>query len=296
MEELRERLESLAQKVALKEAEVLDLKNEIYTLRAMLNAAIDEQIRLEEEASKQAEKAALRKAAELARKAMEETKLKEQQEIEAQQKAEQEAHDRAEQLAHQSAIQEQTEAEQRAAAEAEEKAKAEAAEQLRLAEEKAQAEAAQREAELIARLKAEKEAEEEKQRALEAQKAKRVPEQDHEAIMRTIEEMSRSISGVDKPTNADRYSDKPTLGDKVSRSRLHDIKKAIGLNEKFLYANELFGGDMNAFKQAVDELNHVDTEGDANRLLNEELADKYHWNDEDETVIAFKSLVSRRFV
>jgi len=138
--------------------------------------------------------------------------------------------------------------------------------------------------------------EEEKQRALEAQKAKRVPEQDHEAIMRTIEEMSRSISGADKPTNADRYTDRPTLGDKVSRSRLHDIKKAIGLNEKFLYANELFGGDMNAFKQAVDELNHVDTEGDANRLLNEELADKYHWNDEDETVIAFKSLVSRRFV
>jgi len=296
MEELRERLESLAQKVALKEAEVLDLKNEIYTLRAMLNAAIDEQIRLEEEASKHAENAAIQNATELARKALEETKLEEQQALEAQQKAEQEARERAEQLAHQSAIREQTEAEQRAAQEAEAKAKAEAAEQLRLAEEKAQAKAAQREAELIARLKAEKEAEEEKQRALEAQKAKRVPEQDHEAIMRTIEEMSRSISGADKPTNADRYTDRPTLGDKVSRSRLHDIKKAIGLNEKYLYANELFGGDMNAFKQAVDELNHVDTEGDANRLLNEELADKYHWNDEDETVIAFKSLVSRRFV
>ena len=45
MEELRERLDSLAQKVALKEAEMLDLKNEIYTIRAMMNAAIDEQIK-----------------------------------------------------------------------------------------------------------------------------------------------------------------------------------------------------------------------------------------------------------
>lgn len=292
MEELRERLDSLAQKVALKEAEMLDLKNEIYTIRAMMNAAIDEQVRLEEQAAKREEQDAIRNAAEMAKKALDERKQREQ----AKQAEEEDERKRAEALAAQLAEQEQTEAEIKAQQAAEEAAKAEAAEQRRLAEEAAAQEAQKREAEAMARLKAETEAEEEKQRALEAQKAKRVPEQDHEAIMRTIEEMSRSISGTDKKTAADRFAEKPTLGDKVSRSRLHDIKKAIGLNERFLYANELFGGDMRAFKQAVDELNHVDSESDANRLLNEELADKYHWNEEDETVIAFKSLVSRRFV
>jgi chromosome segregation ATPase len=292
MKELRERLDSLAQKIALKEAELLDLKNEVYTIRAIINAAIDEQAKLDEESAKRSEQDAIRNAAEMARQALEERKQREQQEAE--QAAQREARERAEQLAQQQAINEQTETERLAAEEA--KAKEEAAEQLRAAEAKAAQESREREAELVARLKAEKEAEEEQQRALELQKAKRVPEQDHEAIMRTIEEMSRSVSGIDKKTAADQFSDKPTLGDKVSRSRLHDIKKAIGLNERFLYANELFGGDMRAFKQAVDELNHVDSESDANRLLDEELADKYHWNEEDETVIAFKSLVSRRFV
>ena len=52
---------------------------------------------------------------------------------------------------------------------------------------------------------------------------------------------------------------------------------------------------MGAFSQAVEELNHVDSETDANRLLNENLASRYRWDEESETVVAFKSLVSRRF-
>ena len=53
---------------------------------------------------------------------------------------------------------------------------------------------------------------------------------------------------------------------------------------------------MSAFSRAVEELNHVESESDANRLMNENLAAKYRWDEEDETVLAFKSMVSRRFV
>lgn len=123
-----------------------------------------------------------------------------------------------------------------------------------------------------------------------------VDEAQHEAIMRTIEEMSRSIGITNSESPEAKYEAKPTLGDKVSKQKLHDIKRGIGINERFLFANELFGGDMSAFSRAVEELNHVDSENDANRLLNENLATKYRWDDEDETVLAFKSLVSRRFV
>lgn len=297
LEELRDKLESLTKKVALKEAEILDLRNELHTLRALLNAAIDEQIRLEEEAHVRAEQEAISHATQLAQKALEERRVREAEETEARLKLEAELKEQKAALE----AEQSREAEMNAQKEREEEmkrmtAEAEAAEKLRLEQELIQAEAAKREAELMARLKAENEAEDEKSHALEAQKSKRVPEQDHEAIMRTIEQMSRTMASTDRPTQADKFKDRPTLGDKVSRSKLNDIKKAIGINERFLYANELFGGDMTAFKQAVEELNHVDTEDDANRLLNEELAEKYHWNEEDETVIAFKSLVSRRFV
>ncbi len=120
-----------------------------------------------------------------------------------------------------------------------------------------------------------------------------IGEAEHEAIMRTIEEMSRSI-GVSKTES--RFEERTSLVDKVSKQKLNDIKRGIGINERFLFANELFAGDMSAFTRAVEELNHVDSETDANRLMNEDLASKYRWNQEDETVLAFKSLVSRRFV
>lgn len=253
LEELRDKLESLSKKVAFKEAEILDLRNEIHTLRALFNAAIDEQIRLEEEAHALAEQNAINKATELAQKAIEEQRLKASDEARMQ---------REEELKIQKAHRDQQEE--------------------------------------IKKVEAEKQKQDQqkdkKELAEDMPAPARRSELDHDAIMRTIEDMSKTMSSLDKATAAEKFKEQPTLGDKVSRSKLNDIKKAIGINERFLYANELFGGDMAAFKQAVDELNHVDSEADADRLLNEELAPKYQWNGDDETVIAFKTLVSRRFV
>jgi hypothetical protein len=111
--------------------------------------------------------------------------------------------------------------------------------------------------------------------------------------MRSIEEISRGNRRSTSSENS--FEDRPTLGDKVSKFRINDIKRSIGINERFLFANELFNGDMSAFTLAVEELNHVESETAANRLLNENMAPKYRWDEENETVIAFKSLVSRRF-
>ena len=119
-----------------------------------------------------------------------------------------------------------------------------------------------------------------------------VGEAQHEAIMRTIDELSKDI-GVSRHPQS--FEDRPTVVDRVSKQKLNDLKRGIGINEQFLYANELFGGDMNAFTRAIYELNHIESEKDAHRLLNENLGIKYQWEDEDETVVAFKSLVSRRF-
>ena len=188
-----------------------------------------------------------------------------------------------------------------------EKARAEA-EQARLASEKAEAIAAeqaiQKQQEEAARIATQAEAmsdttveTEEEEKSLEEPQVDvpQVDEAEHEAIMRTIEEMSRSIGIQEGESAGERFQGRPTLGDKVSRQKLHDIKRGLGINERFLYANELFAGDMGAFSQAVEELNHVDSETDANRLLNENLASRYRWDEESETVVAFKSLVSRRF-
>lgn len=117
----------------------------------------------------------------------------------------------------------------------------------------------------------------------------------HNAIMRSIEKLSKDFSVTRGESPEQRFKSKPTLVDKVARQPLKDLKGSMGINERFLYANELFHGDMGAFTRAVEELNHLESEQDAERLLNEELAAKYKWNDESDAVIAFKTLVSRRF-
>ena len=117
-------------------------------------------------------------------------------------------------------------------------------------------------------------------------------EQQHEAIIRTIEEFAQ---GAPSPRPASTTtSEKPTLADRVGQSHLSDLKKAFGINERFLYANELFNGDMSAFTQAIEEFNHLESSNDAQRHQ-DNLSSKYKWDEESETVIAFKSVVSRRF-
>lgn len=120
------------------------------------------------------------------------------------------------------------------------------------------------------------------------------PEPDHEVIMRTIESFANKPSSIPNKIKSG-FGEQESLLDRISSSHLNDIRKAMGINERFLYANELFFGDMTAFTKAVEELNHLDSYADAERMLEEELAIKYNWDDENQTVIAFKSLVSRRF-
>lgn len=86
-----------------------------------------------------------------------------------------------------------------------------------------------------------------------------------------------------------------TVADRVNRQPLKDIKSAMGINERFLYANELFKGDLAAFNQAIEELNHLETKADADRLLDQQLSTRYQWDDESKYVSAFRDLVGRRF-
>lgn len=126
------------------------------------------------------------------------------------------------------------------------------------------------------------------------EEAEEPQEPDHEVIMRTIETFANKPSSpVNKYKSG--FNEQETLLERISSSHLNDIRKAMGINERFLYANELFFGDMSAFTKAVEELNHLDSYADAERMLEEELSIKYNWDDENQTVISFKNLVSRRF-
>jgi len=76
---------------------------------------------------------------------------------------------------------------------------------------------------------------------------------------------------------------------------LADIRAAIGINEKFLFINELFSGSLQEYNQAIQSLNQARDEEDAMTAF-EDYAGRYKWNPRLPAVSKLKELVKRRFL
>lgn len=87
------------------------------------------------------------------------------------------------------------------------------------------------------------------------------------------------------------------LSDKLSNLPIHDLTKAMGLNEKIFTINELFGGDQAAFDSAVTMMNKLDNFEQAKAYLLENVAVQYKWTSRNRKKKArnFIKLVIRRY-
>ena len=85
-----------------------------------------------------------------------------------------------------------------------------------------------------------------------------------------------------------------TLADRLQQNPLHDLKSAIGINDKFLFVNELFGGSMEKYNKSIENLNDLKTLNGAMIYLNE-LKIELQWNSSNEAYQKLKELVSRKF-
>ncbi len=91
--------------------------------------------------------------------------------------------------------------------------------------------------------------------------------------------------------------DDKSIGTKMQQKPVGSIKDAIGINEKFLFINELFGGDLNAYNDAVSKLNSCQSIHEAFDLLNKYTVD-FNWDGQrsGETIDRFANLVQRRYM
>ncbi len=87
------------------------------------------------------------------------------------------------------------------------------------------------------------------------------------------------------------------LSEKLSSLPIQDLKTAMGINDRFLTVNELFGGDNAAFGECIDMINGMNDYNEAKSFLLRKVAVKYNWSDADKLKKAagFISLVQRRF-
>lgn len=87
------------------------------------------------------------------------------------------------------------------------------------------------------------------------------------------------------------------LSEKLSLQPVADINKAIAINDKLLYVNDLFGKDPNAYSAAMIRLNNFNTMDEARDLL-EQFAQSHDWLEEEkqDTARAFIKIVRRRYI
>ena len=86
------------------------------------------------------------------------------------------------------------------------------------------------------------------------------------------------------------------IADTLQDAPVKDLRKAIGVNDRYRYINELFRGDEAMYERSIKTINGFAIFPEAEYWIRRELKLKLGWNDKNETVMQFDQLVKRRFL
>jgi len=85
-----------------------------------------------------------------------------------------------------------------------------------------------------------------------------------------------------------------TLLSKISQAKIVDLKRSIAMNDRFIFIKELFKNDFDTYNRYINDLNGCESMAQTEQYLFQ-LKNQYQWDDENETVQYFLSLISRKF-
>lgn len=120
-----------------------------------------------------------------------------------------------------------------------------------------------------------------------------IPTLSHQSGNREINDLignsSRSINDNLKTGTA------AELGSVLKASPVKELRKAIGVNDRFVFINELFRGDEPMYERSIKTINNFRILPEAEYWMERELKIKLGWDDSREIVQHFYQLVRRRF-
>ncbi|HMJ46533.1 MAG TPA: hypothetical protein VK498_04345 [Ferruginibacter sp.] len=109
-------------------------------------------------------------------------------------------------------------------------------------------------------------------------------------------ELHESISKDNPASLNDKLKQiKIELSDSLQEAPVRDLKKAIGVNDRFLFIKELFRGDEVMYERSIKTINGFSIYPEAEYWIKRELKLKLGWNDNNDVVKQFDQLVRRRF-
>ncbi len=88
---------------------------------------------------------------------------------------------------------------------------------------------------------------------------------------------------------------KPEIVERLKETPVKDLRKAVGINDRFLFINELFRGDENMYERCIKTINSFSIYPEAEYWITRELKVKLGWANDNVTVQLFDQLVKRRF-
>ena len=121
---------------------------------------------------------------------------------------------------------------------------------------------------------------------------KEVSEKEEDSGIRAYRIIRESI-----PTLGDmlEQSEDKSLAARLQRKPVSDLITAIGINDKFLFLNELFGGSMEKYNKSIRSLNSFSTLLGAKTYMSE-LQIEFQWDCTSDAYKKLNDLVERRFI
>lgn len=119
--------------------------------------------------------------------------------------------------------------------------------------------------------------------------------------MKEIPTLSHQFKGKDQ-----RFPEPESLNDKLKQGRtelveilketpVKDLRKAIGINDRFAFINDLFRGDEAMYERSIKTINGFNIFPEAEYWISRELKVKLGWHADHPSVLHFDQLVKRRF-
>ena len=122
-------------------------------------------------------------------------------------------------------------------------------------------------------------------------------------LLDAIKESKEEVNEPEIPTDDQSLNEKlnaspsaASLSEKLKKQPINDLITAIGINQKFLFMNDLFEGERDEFHNSLSELNKFDSFLDADNYIKNNLMVKYNWDMENTSVVRLMELVERRYL
>lgn len=111
-----------------------------------------------------------------------------------------------------------------------------------------------------------------------------------------IKELNEKMGQLNMSSLNDKLkTERAEISSFLTETPVRDLKKAIGVNDRFLFLSELFRGDIDMYERSIKTINNFRILAEAEYWIERELKVKIGWAENTEAVKQFDQLVKRRF-